>query len=134
MKRSEIITKYYDKIRESMIDHYREVVSADGRIQYSIYIWEDGELEYLYEVQGDNGWLQPRDMEPRELFFVCTISESPSFDIWDYSDVGMPEDEVEQEAMREEIIDWLVDGYKDIVDDILGTIISDAEEAERYER
>ena len=133
MKRSEIITEHYEEIKNAMIEHYRYVVEADGRVQYGIYIWEDGELEYLYEAQGSNSWLEPRRMEPRELFYVCTIEESPSFNLWDYADEGMPEDEAEQETMSEEIIDWLVESYTDNVDEVLDGIISDAEEMERYQ-
>ena len=133
MKRSEAIEKYYDKIKADMVELYRSVIECDGRIQYGIYIWEDGELEHLEEVQGGTGWLKPRDYEPRELYYVTTIYVDPSFDIWDCSESGAPDDEDEREAMREEIIDWLVDDYKANVSDTLDSIIEDVKRREKYD-
>lgn len=133
MKRSEALTKYYSKIAEDMTAHYREVIENDGRIQYAIYVWEDGEIERLLEPQGGNGWLKPRDYEPRELFYVTTIGEPASFSIWDCSEYGEPEDETERETQREEIIDWLAGEYASNVRDVLDAIIEEAETDERYD-
>lgn len=125
MKSSEAIVKYYDKIRETMIECYRSVIECGGRIQYKVYVWEDGEIVTLEGVQGDNSWLQPRDMEPRKLFAVDTVSVSPGFDIWDYAEDGMPDDEIERETMQEQIIDWLVESYESQIDETLDAIIED---------
>ena len=131
MKKSEAITKYSGDIAEIMVNRYRTVLECDGRIQYKIYVWEDGEIECMEGPQGDNSWLQAKNNEPRELFYVCTI-DSPCFDPWDYSDHGAPEDDDEREAERSEIIDWLVNDYKDNVSDKLDEIIEEAEREESY--
>lgn len=131
MKRSECITKYYKDIAAAMVERYRTVLECDGRIQYKVYIWEDGEMECLQGVQGDNSWLQARDCEPRELFYVCKI-DSPCFDPWDYSDHSAPDDEEEREAERKEIIDYLVGEYETNISDVLDVVIEEAERDESW--
>lgn len=131
MKKADIIRKYYDTIRNALIDCYRTVLKCNGRIQYKIYIWEDGEIERLEAPQGDTGWLKPRNCEPRALFYVDLV-DAPFFDPWDYTEEPKPEDESERESMEEEINDYLVDSFIQDVDDRLEHIIEDAEELERY--
>lgn len=132
MKASEIIRKYYDKIANAMAERYRDVVESDGNIQYGIYIWEDGEIQILEDVQGGNSWLKARDGEPRKLVHVDTISECPGFDVWDYSEVK-PDDDEKAEQMKDEIIDWLVESYEEGVYDRLDWIIKEIEQTERWE-
>lgn len=132
MKRSEIISENYKAITETMVSKYRAVLESNGAMQYQIYIWDDGEIECLEQVQGDNSYLQPREMEPRALHYVTTI-EQPNFDPWDSADHSAPEDEQEREAEEKEIIDWLVQEYETNVGDELDNIISEAEMVERYE-
>ena len=132
MKNSEAIRKYYDTIRDTLLDCYRTVLECNGRIQYKVYVWEDGEIERLEAPQGDTGWLQAREYEPRKLFYIDQI-DAPFFDPWDFEDVQKPEDEVEAEERRQEIIDYLVESFEADVDDRIDHIIESAEEAERYE-
>lgn len=132
MKRSAMIRKNYARIREAMVGSYRDVIEADGRVQYDIYIWEDGEIRRLEEPQGSNTELVPNEYESRELFFVTTI-ELPFFDPFDYSDEGAPEDEAEREQAAKEICDWLVEEYdNEGVDEALETVIRDAKLEESY--
>ena len=133
MKNSEAIRKYYDIIRDTLLDCYRSVLECDGRIQYKVYIWEDGEIERLEAVQGDTGWLKARDYEPRDLFYVDLI-DAPFFDPWDYTNESVPDEETERDAMKEEIIDYLVESFEADVDDRIDHIIRSAEEEETYER
>lgn len=132
MNRSEIISENYKAITEAMVSRYRTVLESNGRIQYKIYIWDDGEIECLEQVQGDNSYLQPREMEPRALHYVTTI-EQPNFDPWDSADHSAPEDEQERETEEREIIDWLVQEYETNVGDELDNIISEAEMVEHYQ-
>lgn len=131
MKYSEIINANYDRITEELISDYRSVIESEGRIQYKVYIWEDGEIETLCGPQGDNSWLKPRDAEPRHLYCVTVVDADPSFSIWDYSDEGEPDDEDERETMRAAIIDWLVDEYSQRISETMDEIISEAEEDEQ---
>ena len=132
MKRSEIIAKYRKEIAAEMVQHYRTVLECSGRIQYKVYVWEDGELECLEGVQGDTSYLRPRDAEPRELYFVCTLSAA-CFDPWDFADHSAPEDESEREKEEAEIIDYLVDEYETGVFDVLDAVIEEAEQEEQYD-
>jgi len=132
MKRSEIISAHREVIAAYMVEHYRIVLECGGKVQYKLYIWEDGELEGLEGPQGDNSWLKARDMEPRELFYVCTIG-SPYFDPWDCTDHAAPDDEEEREREEREIIDWCVDEYKAAIDEKLDAVIEDAEREEEYD-
>ena len=118
MKRSEAIETFRKTISEELINRYRSVLECDGRIQYKVYVWEDGEIECLSGPQGDNSWLQAKDTEPRELFYVCKV-DSPFFDPWDCADHSAPDDEEEREKERAEIIEWLVDQYAEQLDAII---------------
>ena len=134
MKDSVIIRKHRKAIASAMVDRYRTILESAGRIQYRIYIWEDGEVECLEGPLGDNSYLKAKSYEPRELVYVRTIS-APFFDPWDYTDESAPDDEDEREATEREIIDWLVDEYQNSVSDILDSVIEEAkwkEEMEEY--
>lgn len=132
MKRSEILNTYRDSIEEAMVTAYHNVLKCYGRIQYKIYVWEDGEIESLEGVQGDNCCLVAKDSEPRDLEYVCTI-DSPCFDPWDYDDESAPDDEDECERMEGAIIDYLVSEYKrEGVRDALDAVIDEAESEEEY--
>lgn len=133
MKKSEVIHAHYDEILNAMKSCYEDVIRSGGRIQTKVYVWEDGELEYLTDAQGSNTFLTPRDMETRELYFVATI-EAPSFDVWDFSADPKPEDEEEAARMEEELIEWyLEEGTSEQMIAILDAAIEDAEEKEKYE-
>lgn len=133
MKNSEIMTTYYDKILEAMTQNYADVIRSRGRIQVSVYIWSDGEIETLTDAQGSSMRLYPREMETRTLVPVATL-EAPCFDIWDFSNDPKPEDEEEAEKMEEELIDWyLSEGVQDQMRATLDGAIEDAEMRERYD-
>jgi len=125
MKKTEAIEKFRKEIRDEMVDRYRKVLECNGQIQYQIYVWEDGEIEVLPGPQGDNSYLKAKDLEPRQLFYICTIKE-PFFDPWDQADHAAPDDEDERDAEEAEIIDWLVDEYAENVSDLLDQIIREA--------
>lgn len=111
MKKSEVLLKYADEIKAVMTERYRTVLECDGKIQYKIYIWSDGAIEVLEGVQGDNFGLYRKSCEPRELYFVTTVSAA-GFNPWDYVDSrDIPEDDAEREWMRKEIIEWAVGEY-----------------------
>ena len=132
MKRSEAITQHREAIAKEMIEDYRIVLNASGRIEYKIYIWDDGEIEYMQVPQGDTGYLVPRDAETRDLFFVTTVA-SPYFDPWDVADHAAPDDKDVREAERKEIIDYMVDEYTSNLSDLIDQIIEGAEQDEKYE-
>ena len=112
MLKSEIINKHHDKIKDAMIDAYRSVIESDGQIQYGIYIWEDGEIETLEEFCGSHAYLKALDEEPRELFYVTTISV-PCCNVFDLSGAyKIPDDEDERDALKQGCVDWLVDEYR----------------------
>ena len=113
MQRSEVINRYETEIIEAMIEYYEEVIRYNGRVEYALYIWEDGEIEVLEKTSGDNSWLQAKDWEERELFYVTTVKVDSSFNIWDgVGGISIPEDEDEAAEMEEELIENLVDEYK----------------------
>ena len=122
MKKSKVIKKYYDKIKEAMVDGFRTVIESDGNVQVKVYIWEDGETETLEMPCGDNASLFPEDWR----HYVCTISE-PCFNVWDAAGATPPEDEESEEFDREweAAVDWLVEEYEhSCVEDILDDVIN----------
>lgn len=131
MTKAEIIGKYYDRIAEALPEKYRRVLESNGREQCDVYIWEDGELECLWEAQGSTSWLKPKDCEPRMLYFVWRIS-APGFDPWDAADHSAPDDEAQREAERAEIIGCLTDEYKANVGDVMDAILQEAKQEDLY--
>ncbi|MBO7421801.1 MAG: hypothetical protein J6T99_00235 [Oscillospiraceae bacterium] len=131
MKASEIISANRAALAETLTEKYRSVISCDGRIQYKIYIWEDGEIECQEGVQGDNSYLVPNRGESRKLYYVTKVSV-PCANIWDLAGESAPDDESEKAAKEADIIDWLMDEYRSNVDDVIDSAIEDAERDESY--
>ena len=130
MKKSEIISSNYNKIIDVMVDRYEDVLISGGRVQYKLFVWEDGEIECLEGCQGDTSYLRPKQNESRELYYVCTI-DAPCFDPWDMTDHSAPDDEEEREREKREIIDWLVDEYRhEGAEALLDATIEEAEMSE----
>ena len=124
MKKSEIIVAHQEAIAEYLVDHYKKAMECHGRIQYDLYIWSDGELEGMEKVSGDNSWLEPRQGEPRELFYVTKVT---GFDPWDLvDDHPIPEDDAQREAEEKDIIADLVQEYKLNVYELIDSIVEDA--------
>lgn len=132
MKTSEAIKKYQPEIMEAMSKRYRYVLESEGRLQYRIYVWEDGEIECLEGVQGDNSYLKARDNEPRTLFYVDTVS-APGFSIWDAAGESAPENEQEAEEMAKSVIDSCMEEYTDSLPDMIDSLIREAEDEEACE-
>ena len=126
MTKLEALKKYRPAIEQEAVNLYRTVLECDGMIQFSLYIWEDGEIESLQDVSGGNSFLRPRDSEPRQLFFVDTIS-NPTFSWADMIFDSVSEDEDEQEQQYKEAIDFAVDAFPDEFSDRLDSIIRQEE-------
>jgi len=131
MKRSEALKKYAAVITEKLPALYRETMESFGRVQYAVYVWEDGELQILEQVHGDNSYLIPKDGEPRELFYICTIS---GYNVWDTFSDSVPDSEAEKADMEAGLIDDQVQNYKENLSDLLYSIQQEAEEEEEYEQ
>ena len=129
--KSIIMKRYADKIEDAMVQRYRDVIAANGSIQYKIYIWDDGEIECLEQPQGDSGYLKANELESRALYYVTTI-DAPCFDPWDCVDHSAPEDEQEREEELREILEWLSDEYEQNVHDALMDLIVEAEQEEEF--
>ncbi len=128
MKKSEVIRKYYNQIAEAMVEQYRIVLNSHGRVQESIYVWDDGSVTVLEDVQGGNMYYSAGN----NLTYVSTIEER-CFDPWDYADHGAPDDMDEREEEEAEIIEWLVDEYERNIADVIDPIIEEAERDEEME-
>lgn len=74
MKKSDLIRVHYDAIAAEFVKDYRAVLGSAGRIQYSVYIWEDGEIESQYAAQGDSFYLDDSEDDERRLFYLDTIA------------------------------------------------------------
>ena len=132
MKKSEAIKKYWDAIAEAMKERYHSVLVSEGRCQYQVYVWEDGEIECLCGVPGDNSYLVPKDMEPRELFYVDTVEEQ-GFDPNNYSDEYIEEDDPDYDKKVEDAIYNAEYAFKDALRDRLNAIVDEAERIESWE-
>lgn len=111
MTKRELIEKHYDELKDEIIDCYRLVLEYwISGIQYQVYIWEDGELEFLGVTSGSHSWLEPRTSEERKLYYVCTVKEF-GFNPWDCRIEAWPDDEEGQEKIEAEIIEECVDWW-----------------------
>lgn len=131
MKRSEILEKYRDKIESAMVSNYRTVLESYGRVQESIYIWEDGEIVEYEDVEGGNSRLEPTESADRDFFFVDTI-RLPFYDPWDGAIDAPPEDDNEREEAEKAIIDYEVGEYEADVSGFLSDIIEEAKQNEQF--
>ena len=129
MKKSEVIKTYRSEIESTMINRFRNVMDCDNRIQYKVYIYDDGEIECLEGPSGDNSWLKANDADDRELHYVTTVT---GINPWDCIDASQPEDENERDAVREEIINSEVASYKGYASDVIDEVINEAEMIEKY--
>ena len=126
MTKLEVLKKHRTAIEQKAVELYRTVLECDGMIQFSLYVWEDGEIESLQDTNGGNDVLRPRDSEPRQLFFVDRISY-PNFSWEDMMFDSVSEDEDERERQRQEAIDFAVDAFKDEFSDRFDSIIKEVE-------
>lgn len=132
MKKTEIILANYAAIVAAMIEHYQTVIACEGRLQYDIYIWSDGELDILEQFQGGNSYLRPVDGETRNLYYVTTVG-GQLCNIWDLAWETPPEDPDELKTAEEEITAWLLDEYRNNIDDVMDRIIEDAKLEDLYD-
>lgn len=128
MKKSEVITRFAPAIEAAMVDCYRSVLRYDGQIQYGVYVYSDGTVRTIEQVQGDNARLAKDENDPRELYYVTTVS-APGVDVFDLAGiVDIPETEEEEEVAKAEAIEWLVEDYEAAgADEALESVIRNAE-------
>ena len=128
MKKSEVISRFAPAIEAAMVDCYRSVLRYDGQIQYGVYVYSDGTVRTIEQVQGDNARLAKDANDPRELYYVTTVS-APGVDVFDLAGIAdNSETEEEQEVAKAEAIDWLVEDYEASgADEALDSIIRNAE-------
>lgn len=128
MKKSEVISRFAPAIEAAMVDCYRSVLRYDGRIQYGVYVYSDGTVRTIEQVQGDNARLAKDESDPRELYYVTTVS-APGVDVFDLAGItDTSETEEEAEVAKAEAIDWLVEDYEAAgADEALDSVIRNAE-------
>lgn len=131
MKKSELISLHRGEIREEMIAHYRRALECHGLVQFEIYIWDDGKLEFMAQPYGGGSFLTPRGAEARELYHVYTVKE-PFYNPFDVLDKKEPENEEDWQKMEAEINDYVVGEYEKTVDDVIDLIIAEAEREELF--
>lgn len=115
MKKTEAINKFRTEIEATMVESFRSVLESEGRIQYQIYIWEDGQIERLEGTYGDRSYLRPRDDEERQLFYICRVD-------WGYMGGAEITD-----------IDEMVEDYESDVEEILDYVYLEAVDEERWD-
>ena len=125
MKKSELIRENFSRLAKVLADRYETVVDSEGRVQYKVYIWSDGEIQCLEQAQGDNSYLAPNNYETRELYYLTTVG-GYRIDLADAA--GLPA--VETEEDKQEAVEFLVDEYKRELPDLLDELIYEAEREE----
>ena len=115
MKKTEAINKFRTEIEATMVESFRSVLESEGRIQYQIYIWKDGQIERLEGTYGDRSYLRPRDDEEQQLFYICRVD-------WNYMGGAEITD-----------IDEMVEDYEADVEEILDYVYLEAVDEERWD-
>ena len=117
MKQVDIINRYLGVIEDALKEAYDDTLGRPDT-QESVYLWEDGEIEYLFGCAGDSNWLRPRQGEDRALYSLWTIKG-------DDVDADTEEDAEEVKAsLKNAFEEWQLPG-------IMDAIMSQAEEADR---
>lgn len=125
MKKSELIREHFAELAKVLAKHYETVADSEGRVQYKVYIWSDGEIQCLEQAQGDNSYLVPNDCETRELYYVTTVG-GYRVDLADAAGLQG----IETEDDHREAVEFLVDAYKQELPDLLDELIYEAEREE----
>lgn len=112
-----------EEIEATMQECFESVLEANGANQFTIYLWDNGDIQVLEDVQGSHSRLVPREGYDHELFKIVTIS-IPCFDWRDYCSEHIPDADDEPEAyeqLREDTIEWYKEDYNpsELLDEIL---------------
>lgn len=73
-----LVEENREELCEVMRDRMESVLESAGRVQYTVYLWDDGKIECLEDVCGGNTWLKPNDPD-RAMMEVATI-KMPHYD------------------------------------------------------
>lgn len=134
MKKSEVLRMYWDEIAAAIVETYTDTLETlirnNCETQYQIYIWDDGEIEYLFGPAGDNSFLQPKEHEERKLYYIGTerAYTGSTADYLDFKDMceDMTEDEIIDEYLR--LCQCL---KREMADMVISDLIVSAEDDER---
>lgn len=127
MKKSELIEKYEARLEEEMVIAYESVLRCEGRISVDVLVNDEGDVWLRETAHGDNSWYTGS-----EYTYITTVETALEESVWDISGEYVPEEERTEEA-EEELIKWYVDGYRNMVKDVLDAIYEEALTIERYE-
>lgn len=127
-----LVEAHREEIEATMQECYESVIDANGVNQFAIYLWDNGEIKVLEDVQGGNSFLVPHEGYDHELFRLIDIAV-PCFDWRDYCSEKVPDKEDDPEAyeaLREDMIQWLKEDYNpsDVLDEQLEYL------ADRFDR
>lgn len=104
MKRSVVLDKHRETIIAAMRKYYERMLQEEGRLQYVIFITEDGRIYTLEDIAGGTSSLDADD-----LLYVTTIHKKNP--VWGCIDTPVPEDEDEREDLKQGIIECMMDDY-----------------------
>lgn len=127
MKKSELIEKYWDLLEKEMVTAYESVLRCEGRISVDVLVNDEGDVWLRETAHGDNSWYTGS-----EYTYITTVETALEESVWDISGEYVPEEERTEEA-EEELIQWYVDGYRNMVRDVLDAIYDEAQQIESYE-
>lgn len=108
MTKLEAMEIYHDDILAALKECTEKSIRSHGKIEYSIYCWEDDGVQTVEDVYGGS-LLMDNDDETQDLFFITKVSAGS------YLDFDMTEEdeeevrELDEDALIEEImdnIDW----------------------------
>lgn len=121
-----LVSEHRDDIIAEMRYCYKSAAECDGRVNYDVYIWSDGEIESLPLFGGESSWLQAKAGEARSLYRVVNVSFSSYWS--DFTDEPIPdraEDPDEWERVRDETVAYIMEGYDEEAAEALDKAIED---------
>lgn len=127
MKKSELIKRYEAHLEEEMVTAYEQVLRCEGRISVDVLVNDEGDVWLRETAHGDNSWYPGR-----EYTYITTVETALEESVFDISGEYVPEEERTEET-EEELIKWYVDGYRNMVRDVLDAIYDEALQIESYE-
>ena len=137
MKKSEVLRMYWDEIAAAIVETYTDTLETlirnNCETQYQIYIWDDGEIEYLFGPAGDNSFLQPKENEERKLYYIGT-ERAYTGSTADYLDFKDQCEDMTEDEIIDAYLDYSRDWKKELTDEVISDLIVSAEDDERDDR
>ena len=116
MSKLETLNENRDEILDALKECTEKAMRSHGRVKYSIYCWEDGEVRVLEDVAGGTLELHAED-DDQALYLMTTVDVGVGYDprewFLGYDDGDLDDDDDDPDEYEE---DELIDRIMELTD------------------